>query len=82
MRDFVKNYERKTTKSKRFYSRSTKVFPGGISHNIRYFEPYPFFVNAAKGKQLPKVTDTGVLFVTKDNVATYMNEMKKELAPQ
>jgi len=55
MRDYVKNYERKTTKSKRFYSRSTKVFPGGISHNIRYFEPYPFFVNAAKGKQLRDV---------------------------
>lgn len=52
MRDYVKNYECKTSRSKRLYSRSAKVFPGGISHNIRYFEPYPFFVNAAKGKQL------------------------------
>jgi glutamate-1-semialdehyde 2,1-aminomutase len=55
MRDYVKNYERKTTRSKRLYSRSAKVFPGGISHNIRYFEPYPFFVNAAKGRQLRDV---------------------------
>jgi glutamate-1-semialdehyde 2,1-aminomutase len=55
MRDYVKNYERKTSKSKRLYSRSAKVFPGGISHNIRYFEPYPFFVNAAKGRQLHDV---------------------------
>jgi glutamate-1-semialdehyde 2,1-aminomutase len=52
MRDYVKNYKRKTPRSKRLYSRSEKVFPGGISHNIRYFEPYPFFVNAAKGRQL------------------------------
>ena len=55
MHDYVKNYERKTTKSKRLYFRSTRVFPGGISHNIRYFEPYPFFVNSAKGKQLHDV---------------------------
>jgi glutamate-1-semialdehyde 2,1-aminomutase len=55
MRDYVKNYERKTRKSKRLYSRSAKVFPGGISHNIRYFEPYPFFVNSAKGRQLSDV---------------------------
>jgi ribose transport system substrate-binding protein len=39
-------------------------------------------LDASKGKSLPKVTDTGVLFVTKDNVATYMNEMKKEFAPK
>jgi len=55
MGDYVKDYERKTTESKRLYSRSAKVFPGGISHNIRYFEPYPFFVNSAKGKQLHDV---------------------------
>lgn len=52
MRDYVKNYERKTIKSKRLYSRSAKVFPGGISHNIRYFEPYPFFAKSAKGRQM------------------------------
>lgn len=55
MRDHVRNYERKTAKSRRLYSRSAKVFPGGISHNIRYFEPYPFFVNSARGKQLRDV---------------------------
>jgi ribose transport system substrate-binding protein len=37
-------------------------------------------LDATKGKALPKVTDTGVLFVTKENVATYMNEMKKEFS--
>ena len=37
-------------------------------------------LDAVNGKTLPKVTDTGVLFVTNDNLATYMNEMKKEFS--
>jgi ribose transport system substrate-binding protein len=36
--------------------------------------------DAIAGKALPKVTDTGVLFVAKDNVGSYMDEMKKEFA--
>ncbi len=55
MRQVAKNYERRTAKSRRLYARSSKVFPGGISHNIRYFEPYPFFVDSAKGKGLHDV---------------------------
>lgn len=35
-------------------------------------------LDASKGKTLPKVTDTGVLFVTKANVGNYMADMKKE----
>lgn len=37
-------------------------------------------LDAGKGKALPKVTDTGVLIVSKANVGTYMDEMKKEFA--
>ncbi len=55
MRDIVKFYERKTPKSRRLYSRASKVFPGGVSHNIRYFSPYPFFVVSSKGKHLRDV---------------------------
>lgn len=54
MAEFVRNYERKTAKSRKLHLRSTKVFPGGVSHNIRYFEPYPFYVESARGK---KITD-------------------------
>jgi len=50
--NYIRNYKRKTQKSRRLYYRAARVFPGGISHNIRYFEPYPFFVNGAKGKYL------------------------------
>lgn len=45
-------YKKKTHNSKKFYNDSVKVFPGGISHNIRFFRPYPFFVNKAINKHL------------------------------
>lgn len=35
-------------------------------------------LDAKAGKTIPKVIDTGVLFVTKSNINTYMDEMKKE----
>jgi glutamate-1-semialdehyde 2,1-aminomutase len=51
-RDYLKHYKHRTKKSSRLYSQAVKVFPGGVNHNIRYFEPYPFFVTGAKSKQL------------------------------
>src|SRR5918911_3333256 len=45
-------YTKKTGQSRSLYSRSVNVFPGGVSHNIRFFEPYPFFTNKARGKYL------------------------------
>jgi ribose transport system substrate-binding protein len=37
-------------------------------------------LEAMEGKQLPKEIDTGVLFITKENVDSYMQEMKQEFA--
>jgi ribose transport system substrate-binding protein len=37
-------------------------------------------LDATAGKEIPKNIDTGMLVVTKDNVDTYMDEMKKEFA--
>jgi glutamate-1-semialdehyde 2,1-aminomutase len=45
-------YRKKTHNSRKFYNDSAKIFPGGISHNIRFFRPYPFFVNKATNKHL------------------------------
>ena len=45
-------YKKKTPKSRNSYNDSLNIFPGGISHNIRFFRPYPFFVKKAIGKQL------------------------------
>jgi len=50
--DYLRRYVSRTSKSRRLFLRAQKLFPGGISHNIRYFEPYPFFATGARGKQL------------------------------
>lgn len=50
-----KEYSKKTRKSYQLYKKSMSFFPGGISHNIRYFDPYPFFTKSAKGKFLHDV---------------------------
>jgi glutamate-1-semialdehyde 2,1-aminomutase len=47
-----RKYEAKTKKSKALFDRATKVFAGGVSHNARFYEPYPIFVSRAKGQYL------------------------------
>lgn len=45
-------YMSKTPKSRALYERAKKLFPAGVSYGIRYFEPYPFYVEKAKGSRL------------------------------
>lgn len=35
--------------SGRLHETATGVFPGGVSHNIRYFDPHPIYVESAEG---------------------------------
>lgn len=46
------NYRKKTEKSLSLFRISSKIMPGGQSHNARFFEPYPFYVNKAHGKHI------------------------------
>lgn len=50
-----RNYKKSTKHSHLLYKNSLRCFPGGISHNIRFFSPYPFFVKKAAGKYLVDV---------------------------
>jgi glutamate-1-semialdehyde 2,1-aminomutase len=49
---YIKKYEAATPKSKELYRRALKVIPGGVSHNIRFFPPYPFYTVKAKGSKM------------------------------
>ena len=53
----TRNYKKNTKHSNLLYKKSLRFFPGGISHNIRFFSPYPFFVKKATGKYLIDVDD-------------------------
>jgi len=50
-----KNYASKTAKSKQLHERAKHVLPAGVSYFIRYFEPYPFYVDWAKGSKIRDV---------------------------
>jgi glutamate-1-semialdehyde 2,1-aminomutase len=45
-------------KSKMLFERAKKVLPGGVNSPVRAFEPYPFFVERAKGAKMYSVDDT------------------------
>jgi glutamate-1-semialdehyde 2,1-aminomutase len=42
-------YIERTPTSRKLYERAVRVIPGGVSHNIRFFDPYPFYTVRAKG---------------------------------
>jgi len=53
--DHIKNYKKKTPTSAKIFSKSLKLHINGVSHNIRYFNPYPFVVKSSLGKNLVDV---------------------------
>ena len=52
MNRFFEDYRRKTPLSEKLHKRAKEVMPGGISHNVHYFSPYPFFIKGAKGSKI------------------------------
>ncbi|MBI2825573.1 MAG: aspartate aminotransferase family protein [Planctomycetia bacterium] len=47
----VDAYRRRTPTSARLYERARGVFPSGVTHDGRYLEPYPIYVNRAAGSR-------------------------------
>ena len=45
-------YRKKTPKSAALFAKSKKLHVNGVSHNIRFFAPYPFVTKSAQGKYL------------------------------
>ena len=52
MNHFFDTYRKKTILSESLFKRAKEVMPGGISHNIHYFPPYPFFIKKAEGSKI------------------------------
>jgi len=46
---YEKEYLSRTVKSKAHWEKVRKLIPSGVESNVRYFEPYPFYVKRAKG---------------------------------
>lgn len=48
----ISKYKKKTKRSAKLFALSKKYHINGVSHNIRFFEPYPFVTKAGRGKNL------------------------------
>ena len=55
MEEITRLYRKKTRNSSKLFEKSKKSHINGVSHNIRFFEPYPFVTKSAKGKFLQDV---------------------------
>ena len=45
-------YEERTPGSKRLYEAAKKHLPGGVTYHIRWFKPYPLFIERGEGKHV------------------------------
>ena len=55
MDSHVAEYKRKTPASARMFAESAGLHVNGVSHNIRYFDPYPFVVSSSAGSVMTDV---------------------------
>ncbi|HUT05401.1 MAG TPA: aminotransferase class III-fold pyridoxal phosphate-dependent enzyme [Nitrosopumilaceae archaeon] len=55
--NIISDYKKKTKKSAKLFAHSSKLHVNGVSHNIRFYEPYPFIVKQSAGKNLIDVDD-------------------------
>src|SRR5260370_18581914 len=44
-------YEAAFPNSRRLFEQAKSVFPGGVTHDLRYLEPFPIYVDRAQGGQ-------------------------------
>ncbi len=51
----IERYKSRTKRSGKLYERALRIAPGGVHHNIRYYAPYPIFIERAKGSHLVDV---------------------------
>ncbi len=50
--NYQSEYKKKTRNSAKIFAKSLKLHVNGVSHNIRFYEPYPFVVKSSSGKNL------------------------------
>ena len=52
MESYFDAYRDRTPGSERLFKRAREVMPGGISHGVHFFPPYPFYVKGAEGSKV------------------------------
>ncbi|MCX8084854.1 MAG: aminotransferase class III-fold pyridoxal phosphate-dependent enzyme [Calditerrivibrio sp.] len=57
MKKIYEEYKLRFSKSKNIFKRYQAVFPKGVSHDIRFFTPFPFIVKSSKGPKITTIDD-------------------------
>jgi len=55
LKDYTSTYKKKTKRSSKLFAKSAEFHVNGVSHNIRFYEPYPFVAKKSTGKNLVDV---------------------------
>lgn len=50
--ELSEQYQATTPNSRSLFQRARKVFAGGVSHNARFYQPYPIFAKKARGQHI------------------------------
>lgn len=58
---YEKEYLCKTRKSRAHWEKVRKCIPSGVESNVRFFEPYPFYVKRANGAYLWDLDDNKII---------------------
>ena len=45
----ARRYESEFTNSRKLYEKARTIFPGGVTHDLRYLEPFPIYIDRAEG---------------------------------
>ena len=54
-------YEKKFKTSKEYFIKFKNIFPKGVCHDIRYFDPFPFITKSGKGIYLTDIDNNALL---------------------
>jgi glutamate-1-semialdehyde 2,1-aminomutase len=79
-RKYYKRYEAKTKKSRELFQRARRSTPGGVESNIRYFQPYPFFVDYGDGGYLFDVDGNEILDLMMGYGALFLGHNNRDVA--
>lgn len=52
MGDYLREYKDRTPGSAGLYARASQIMAGGVSHNFRYFAPYPLYIKKTEGSKI------------------------------
>ncbi|NIR86190.1 aminotransferase class III-fold pyridoxal phosphate-dependent enzyme [Candidatus Bathyarchaeota archaeon] len=52
MKDPTVTYRKRTPTSQKFWQKAQRLIPGGITANVKHYNPYPIFMKKAKGSKL------------------------------